>query len=122
MNDTTNLDRDDLFLLMKTYENSVSLNSKILEYQRTLLDQHKCIIEDQKELKFLIENIIEKLKVDIENNKLSDKNMDKMINKLYTKIDEFDKNCKEHCIKLEQDKIMNTNKMSSEHAQIKFRV
>ena len=41
------LSRDDLFLMMKSYENSIRLNNTLLEQQKKLIDQHTDIIGNQ---------------------------------------------------------------------------
>ena len=76
------LNRDDLFLMMKSYENTIRLNTTLLEKQNLLLSQHDVIIEKEKELYENNNKLIEELS----NLILSVKNDISAINKQVTNI------------------------------------
>ena len=56
-----NLSRDDLFLLLQSYENTVKSNELLLNQQRQLSDDHKSLINKQAESLEIINNILRKL-------------------------------------------------------------
>jgi len=55
------LSRDDLFLLMKSYENSVTLNTTLLEQQKQLLEHQNEIIDKQKTVCDSVNKVLDKL-------------------------------------------------------------
>jgi len=56
------LSRDDLFLLMKSYENSVTLNTTLLDHQKQVLEKQNAILDKQKNTCEAINKILDKLK------------------------------------------------------------
>ncbi len=70
------LSRDDLFLLMKSYENSVTLNTTLLEYQKQLLEKQNEILDRQKELCGAIDKILLDIKTHIQNSVSLNSNME----------------------------------------------
>ena len=54
------LSRDDLFLLMQSYRNTVESNTILLEQQKKLLEQHNIIIDKQKDVSDGLNKVIEK--------------------------------------------------------------
>ena len=56
------LSRDDLFLLMKTYENSVILNTTLLEQQKTLIDKQNILCDKQIETFSTVTKVLDNLK------------------------------------------------------------
>ena len=73
MSESKELSRDDLFLLMQSYKNTVESNTILLEQQKLLLDQHNEIIRKEADLLNIVYKVLEKceglpdLKTDLEN-------------------------------------------------------
>jgi len=44
------LSRDDLFLLMQSYKNTIEMNSTLLHQQETLIDQQSALLNNSKEI------------------------------------------------------------------------
>ena len=55
------LSRDDLFLLMKSYENSVQQNTILLTQQQKMLEQQGTILDKQGQVCISIQSVLEKL-------------------------------------------------------------
>ena len=60
MPENKELSRDDLFLLMQSYKNTVESNTVLLEQQKKLLEQHNVIIEKQKDVTDVLNKVLEK--------------------------------------------------------------
>ena len=60
MSDSKELSRDDLFLLMQSYKNTVESNTILLEQQKTLIDQHETLIHKQRDVLTLLGKVIDK--------------------------------------------------------------
>ena len=55
------LSRDDLFLLMESYRNTIELNTTLLEQQKLIIDGNKVIVESNKQIVERIEEVAKKL-------------------------------------------------------------
>jgi len=55
------LSRDDLFLLMKSYENSVTMNTTLLEQQKQLLEHQNEILDKQKNVCDTVNKVLDRL-------------------------------------------------------------
>jgi len=55
------LSRDDLFLLMESYKNTIELNTTLLEQQKAIVDGNKAITESNARICKEIEEVVKKL-------------------------------------------------------------
>ena len=55
------LSRDDLFLLMESYRNTIELNTTLLEQQKLIVDSNKAITASNGEICKRIEEVVKKL-------------------------------------------------------------
>ena len=123
------LNREDLFLLMKTYENSISLNTTLLEQHKRSLEKQTIISTKQQEIFQAIVKLIEKLENynenvhsdNTKNEKITDQ-INTSINEINKTIIEFKESCQDSHSDIEKINIDGVNKSSSEHIQIKFRI
>lgn len=60
MPENKELNRDDLFLLMQSYKNTVESNTILLEQQKKLLEHQNVIIGKQKEVSISLNKVLEK--------------------------------------------------------------
>lgn len=85
VSEDTKLNRDDLFLMMKSYENTIRLNTTLLEKQNLLLSQHDVIIEKQKQIYEDNNKLIEELSELISSAKSDISAIDKQMTKMQIK-------------------------------------
>lgn len=74
------LSRDDLFLLMKSYENSVTLNTTLLEYQKQLLNKQNELLDKQNNLCTSINQILIEIKTNIKTSDTLNTNIKQLSN------------------------------------------
>jgi len=60
LNDKTDLSRGDLFLMMKSYENTIKLNTTILSQLEKISEQHLLVVEDIRHCSDLMEKMFDK--------------------------------------------------------------
>lgn len=61
MDSKQSFSKDDLYIMMKSYENNIVLNTTLLEHQKLSVEYQKKVIEKQENTLILIKNLIEKL-------------------------------------------------------------
>ena len=76
---TVPLNKEDLYLLLESYENQINSNRTLMEQQSKLLEQHNQILDKQKEICENVSTVIENMSTHATNISKEKQELDKVI-------------------------------------------
>lgn len=105
------MSRDDLFLLMQSYENTVQLNTTLLNQHQKLLDDSKSLLEKHSDIIINLNSLADKQQ------KISEKNTT-IINKITTLSEHHERNIENIDIKIDDHRV----ETLKDHNQLKTKI